>query len=116
MSISRRTALATGAAAIVTGATVAPLAMKAAATKAALAAPDPRIEDIQALVSDLRNCDRSTMMAVYVAFQEVADRLEALPGVAPIANEWWCTWRAEHHDKPTNLKWPIGPYLTAGRV
>ena len=37
MSISRRDALATGAAAIVTGATVAPLALKAAGAKAALA-------------------------------------------------------------------------------
>jgi hypothetical protein len=36
MSISRRNALATGAAAIVTGATVAPLAIKAAGVKAAL--------------------------------------------------------------------------------
>ena len=36
MSISRRTALATGAAAIVTGAAVAPLAFKAAGVKAAL--------------------------------------------------------------------------------
>ena len=37
MSISRRTALATGAAALTTGAIVAPLAIKATATKAALA-------------------------------------------------------------------------------
>ncbi len=37
MSISRRTALTTGAAAAVTGLTTAPLAMKAAGVKAALA-------------------------------------------------------------------------------
>ncbi len=104
-SPTRRTAL------IGACATVATLLVKTEAVAA-----DPRTEDIQALVFDLRNCDRSTMMAVYVAFQEVADRLETLPGVAPVANEWWCTWRAEHHDRPTNLKWPIGPYLTAGRV
>ena len=79
-------------------------------------AADPRLEGIQALVSDLRNVDRGTIMAVYVAVQEVADRLETLPGIAPVANEWWRTWRAEHHDKPTNLEWPIGPYLTAGRA
>ncbi len=43
MSISRRTALATGAAAIVTGLTVAPLAMKTANVRAALT------DDAQAL-------------------------------------------------------------------
>ena len=85
-------------------------------TKAEAAADNPQLENIQALVSDLRNCDRSLMMAVWVAFQEVADRLETLPGIVPVPNEWWRTWRAEHHDKPTNLEWPIGPYLTAGRV
>ncbi len=37
LSISRRTALATGAAAVITGAATAPLAMKAAGVKAALA-------------------------------------------------------------------------------
>ena len=42
MSISRRTAIATGAAAITTGAITAPLALKAAGVKAALAGePDP---------------------------------------------------------------------------
>lgn len=111
MEISRRGAIAGAGAAIVTGAVAVPLA-----TKAAPAAPDPRLEDIQALVSDLRNCDRNLMMAVYVAFQEVADRLETLPGIVPVANEWWRNWRAEHHERPTTLKWPIGPYLTTGRA
>ena len=44
MQISRRDALATGAAVAVTGLTVAPLAMKAAGVKAALAGSDPQIE------------------------------------------------------------------------
>ncbi len=106
MQISRRDALlGAGAAAVVAG-----------VPGAALASEDPQLADIQALVSDLRNCDRSLMMAVFVAFQEVADRLETLPGIVPVPNEWWRTWRAEHHDKPTNLEWPIGPYLTAGRA
>ncbi len=43
MSISRRTALATGAAAIVTGATVAPLAVKATGVKAALAGEEAQV-------------------------------------------------------------------------
>ncbi len=47
MSISRRTALATGAAAIVTGAATAPLAMKAASIKAALAG-DPVLPAFEA--------------------------------------------------------------------
>ncbi len=106
MSISRRSALiGAGAAAVVAG-----------VPGAAVASEDPQLAGIQALISELRNTDGNTMMAVWVAFQEVADRLETLPGVAPVTNEWWRAWRAEHHDKPTNLKWPIGPYLTAGRV
>ena len=47
MSISRRTALASGAAAIVTGAAVVPLAMKAATVKAALAG-DPVLPAFEA--------------------------------------------------------------------
>ncbi len=43
MRISRRTALASGAAAIVTGATVAPLATKANATKAALGGEEAQV-------------------------------------------------------------------------
>ncbi len=105
MQITRRNALL--------GATA---AVAVAGVPAAVRGDNPTLDVIQALVSDLRNCDRGIMMAVWVAFQEVADRLETLPGIVPVANEWWHTWRAEHHDKPTNLKWPIGPYLTAGRA
>ena len=110
MSISRRSALIGASAAAVTGAAVVPLAIKAANVKAALAMPGPRIEDIQALVSDLRDCDRNMMMAVFVAFQEVADRLETLPGVVPVPNEMWC------RSKLTILDARIGPYLTTGRA
>ena len=110
MQISRRDALVGAGAAAVTGLTVAPLAIKAAEVKAALAQAGPRIEDIQALVSDLRNCDRNIMAAVFVAFQEVADRLETLPGVVPVPNEMWC------RSKLTILDARIGPYLTTGRA
>ena len=85
-------------------------------TKAEAVADNPQLAGIQALVSDLRNVHPNIPMCVFVAFQETADRLETLPGIVPVANEWWHTWRAEHHDKPTNLKWPIGPYLTTGRA
>ncbi len=102
MSISRRGALlGAGAAAVVAG-----------VPGAALASEDPQLADIQALVSELRNTDGATIMAVWVAFHEVADRLEALPGIVPVPNEMWRAWRAEHHEKPTTLEWPIGPYLT----
>ncbi len=105
MQISRRGALiGATAAAVVAG------------VAGAVQAADPKLSDIQALVSELRNSDGSIIMAVWVAFHEVADRLEALPGIVPVPNEMWHTWRAEHHDKPTNLKWPIGPYLTAGKA
>ena len=43
MQITRRSALATGAAAIVTGATVAPLAIKATGVKAALAGEEAEV-------------------------------------------------------------------------
>ena len=106
MQISRRdTLLGAGAAAVVAG-----------VPGAALASEDPQLAGIQALISELRNCDRGIMMAVWVAFQEVADRLETLPGIVPVPNEMWRAWRAEHHEKPTNLEWPIGPYLTTGRA
>ncbi len=105
MSISRRGALlGAGAAAVVAG-----------VPGAALASEDPQLADIQALVSDLRNCDRSTIMAVYVAFQEVADRLETLPGIVPVPNEMWAREKARlavggpHHGIPAS-------YLTMGRA
>ncbi len=51
MSISRRTALATGAAAIVTGATVAPLAVKTA---------DPEEEQVLALFRQMGDAERAS--------------------------------------------------------
>ncbi len=105
MSITRRRVLIGASAAAV-----------AAGVPRAVRGEDAQLEYIQALVFELRNTDGATMMAVWVAFHEVADRLEALPGVVPVPNEMWRTWRAENHDKPTTLEWPIGPYLTAGRA
>ncbi len=93
----------------VIGAGCATVAMLLAKTEAVVA--DPRIEDIQALVSDLRNCDPGIMVAVFVAFQEVADRLETLPGISPVPSEEWNRWKLRLIEQRANSEWPIGPYL-----
>ena len=100
-TIPRRTAIGAGCATI---------AMILTKTEAVVA--DPRLEDIQALLSDLRNCDPGIMVAVYVAFQEVADRLETLPGVVPVLNEQWREWKPRLIEERATARWPIGPYLT----
>ncbi len=111
MQISRRGALLGASAAAVTGLTVAPLARKAAGVKAALASADyPQLGYIQALVSDLRKVTEIAPMCVFVAFQETADRLEALPGIVPVPNEMWFSYKARVS------KERVGPYLTAGRI
>ena len=69
MSISRRTALATGAAAIVTGAATAPLAIKAAGVKAALAG-DPVI----GLSDQLRAASEAWFSAID-AFEDATHRV-----------------------------------------
>ena len=99
MSISRRNALVGATAAVVV-----------AGVPRAVQAENPKLATIQALVADLRSVGGDTMMAVWVAFQEVADTLEALPGVAPVPSEKWRTWKSRHHEQP------IGPYLPAGRA
>ncbi len=105
MTISRRGALiGATAAAVVAG------------VPGAVQADYPQLEYIQALVSDLRNCDGSLMMAVFVGFQEVADRLEALPGIVPVPNELWSRLKPTLPEQRANSEWPIGPYLTAGRA
>ena len=86
MQITRRSALATGAAAITTAAITAPLA-----TKAALGAqPDPLLAGVQALVNEIRrDLDPNVMAGVHWALQQAADRLEALPGIEAVASEYW---------------------------
>ena len=82
MQISRRGALlGASAAAVVAG------------VPGAVRADRLKIADIQSLVSELRNCGGDTMMAVWVALQLVADRLEALPGIAPVPDEMWQRWK-----------------------
>ena len=93
MSISRRTALATGAAAITTAAIAAPLAHKAAATKAALAG-DPAV----ALSQQLRAASQAWFDAID-AYEEAADSVgfnicydDGLVNVE--SSDGLCTWGA----------------------
>jgi hypothetical protein len=88
-------ALATGAAAITTAAITAPLAIKAAGVKAALAGePDPLLAGVQALVNEIRQeLSGEVTCGEFWALQEAADRLEALPGIRPINNVSWDWWR-----------------------
>lgn len=76
---------------------------------------DPRLEEIQALVAELRNCDPGVPAAVFAALQEVADRLETLPGVVKAPNECWRRWKARPNERRANSERPIGPYLTPAR-
>ena len=65
---------------------------------------------LQALVSDLRNVEPRMPYCVWIAFQEMADRLEALPGIEPVPNELW------RRRKPPYGKYglPERGYLTKG--
>ena len=97
MNISRRDALlGATAAAAVTGLIVAPLAIKAAGVKTALANADPLLEGVQALVNEIRrDLSPDITASTFWALQEAADRLEALPGIQPIPNELWERWKPD---------------------
>ena len=82
MNITRREALRGTAAA------TAAMAMPAAMAHATAA--DPLREGVQALVREIReNLSGDVITAAYGSLQEVADRLESLPGIVPIPCEWW---------------------------
>lgn len=98
MNITRRDALlGATAAAAVTGAATIPLAMKAAGVKAALAGKaDPLREGVQALVDEIRrDLDPDIAASTFWALQEAADRLETLPGIQPVPNEFWERWKPD---------------------
>ncbi len=60
------------------------------AMPAIAAQPDPLREGVQALVNEIRlNPSRDIIMAQWCSLQEVADRLEALPGIEPVCSGWW---------------------------
>lgn len=98
MQISRRDLFLSGtAAAVITGAITIPLAIKAAGVKAALSIhPDLLLAGVQTLVREIRQeLPGSIIVRAEWALQEVADRLEALPGIEVVSNEHWDIWRQD---------------------
>lgn len=98
--LSRRTALLGGAAVVSVGA-------PAAMAYRNRAEPNPLREGVQALVNEIRGPDmlQKGVVISLVALQEVADRLEALPGIEPVRHETWETvfkpnlgyWKIDRH-------------------
>ncbi|MCH9000904.1 MAG: hypothetical protein IID48_21970, partial [Proteobacteria bacterium] len=74
-----------------TAAITAPLAIKAALA----AQPDPLLAGVQALVNEIRQglgkCH--IPVASLWALHQAADRLEALPGIQAVHNEYWSDCR-----------------------
>ncbi len=99
MTITRRDAMKRGGKAVVVAA-----AAVAAGVSVKAAQPDPLREGVQALVNEIRqDLDGKIMTSSFWALMEVADRLEALPGIQPIPNENW-----ERYWKPSMGKLPGG--------
>ena len=86
MQISRRNALMGASAAIAV----------AGVPTAVASQPDPLREGVQALVNEIRQ-DLSGQITVAStwALHQAADRLEALPGIEAVPNEYWATWRQD---------------------
>ena len=97
-NLSRRQALrgATAAAAI-------------AAVPVTAVANDPLREGVQALVDELRGpAPEKTTLGDFFHLHEVADRLEALPGIEPVRNDMW-----EGHFKPRRAAFGVDRLLAA---
>ncbi len=85
MQISRRNALM--------GATA---AVAVAAVPAKAAQPDPLRGGVQALVNEIRqDLSPEVITVAHWALQQAADRLEALPGIQALPNEYWQIWRQD---------------------
>ena len=83
MTITRRDAMKRGGKAVVVAA-----AAVAAGVLTKAAQPDPLCEGVQALVNEIRqDLGGNITISSFSTLQEVADRLEALPGIQPIPNE-----------------------------
>ena len=98
MNLTRRDALlGATAAAVVTTAITASLAIKAAGVKAALSnQPDLLLVGVQILVNEIRqDLHAGITTASFWALQQAADRLEMLPGVQAISNAHWDVWRGD---------------------
>ena len=89
MTISRRDVMKHGGTAFVVAA-----AAVTAGVSSKAAQPDPLREGVQALVNEIRqDLAGNITMGDFWTLQEAADRLEALPGVQPVANEQWQWWK-----------------------
>jgi hypothetical protein len=89
MNITRRDALRGAAAIAATGAV--PGAAMASTNRA-----DPLREGVQALVDEIRrDLNDNIRTASFWGLQEAAERLEALPGIEPVANEHWDAYRRD---------------------
>ena len=66
--------------------------MRAAVAAVPVAPPvaDPLREGVQALVDEIRGpAAEKGVFISFVALQEAADRLEALPGIKAVRNDMW---------------------------
>ena len=109
MTITRREVMKRGGGAVVVAAAAATIGVSAKAAQ-----PGPLCEGVQALVNEIRQgLEGSVTTASFSALQEVADRLEALPGIQSIPNEIWERyWRPSRARLPYNHgAWALRPPL-----
>ncbi len=86
MQISRRDALLGATAAVAV----------AGVPTAVAAHPDPLRAGVQALVNEIRqDLSPEVITVAHWALQQAADRLEALPGIPALPNEYWEIWRQD---------------------
>ncbi len=101
MSISRRDALLGATAAVAV----------AGVPTAVAAHPDPLRAGVQALVNEIRqDLSPEVITVAHWALQQAADRLEALPGIQALPNEYWEIWRQDFGRRfgPTHVLRPAG--------
>ena len=115
MKTTRRTVLAHGGKAILAAAALPLLPAINPAQAQQDARPDPLREGVQALVNEIRrDLGGHITMGEFWRLQEVADRLEGLPGIQPVANELWRRWKAR---TPPNFGMSIADVIsTANRM
>ena len=89
MTVTRRDAMRRGGEAVVAAASALTAGVPAKAVQ-----PDPLCEGVQALVNEIRQgLAGNITIGDFWTLQETADRLEALPGIQPVANEQWQRWK-----------------------